>query len=169
MTIKRVTPSFCGLRPASPGASRAARGASKKAGTRCELILRRGLWAKGLRYSRCVAGLPGRPDIAFLRERVAVFCDGDFWHGRDLDARLARLARGHNAPYWLEKLRTNVDRDHMNTERLQKAGWRVIRLWETDILRNPAAAVALVSQQLDGGTTNHPSHSQGSLDKPRRD
>jgi DNA mismatch endonuclease (patch repair protein) len=80
----------------------------------------------------------------FLRPKIAVFCDGDFWHGRELQARLARLAAGHNAPYWLAKIRANVERDRANTEKLLSGGWRVLRLWETDILRQPEAAAARV-------------------------
>jgi DNA mismatch endonuclease (patch repair protein) len=140
----RRTPSFTGLAPASQRARRAARGSSKKRGTKCELALRRLLRAKGLRYRLNVSGLPGKPDIVFLQPRIAVFCDGDFWHGRDLKARLTRLAAGHNATYWLHKIRTNVERDRRHTQRLIAYGWRVLRLWETDILRDPEAAAARV-------------------------
>src|SRR5689334_1741250 len=104
MKRTRSTPSFLGLSPASPGARRAAQGSSRKADTKCELILRRALWARGLRYRLFVVGLPGRPDVVFAPQRLVVFCDGDFWHGRDLNARLARLARGHNAKYWVQKI-----------------------------------------------------------------
>jgi len=91
---KHNAPSFRGLRSASKTASAAARGASRKTDTRCELVLRRELWRMGLRYRLHVPGLPGRPDIVFLRDRVVVFCDGDFWHGRDLERRIAKLRRG---------------------------------------------------------------------------
>jgi DNA mismatch endonuclease (patch repair protein) len=74
----RATPSFGGLRPASVRASSAARGASRKANTRCELVLRRQCWRSGLRYRLHHIGLPGCPDLVFPRSRVAVFCDGDF-------------------------------------------------------------------------------------------
>jgi DNA mismatch endonuclease Vsr len=101
-------PRFEVLRPASARASAAARGASRKRDTRCEILLRRALWALGLRYRVDVGDLPGRPDIVFRRARVAVFCDGDYWHGRDLEARLKKLARGHNPAYWVAKIRANV-------------------------------------------------------------
>jgi DNA mismatch endonuclease (patch repair protein) len=73
-----------------------------------------------------------------------VFCDGDFWHGRDIDLRLTRLARGHNASYWVEKIRTNVARDQATTKRLSNEGWHVVRLWETDIIKDPPTVAALV-------------------------
>lgn len=96
--------------------------------------LRRALWRLGLRYRVDVAELPGRPDVVFRREKVAVFCDGDFWHGRGLDARIAKLAKGHNAPYWVAKIQTNVARDRRNEEALREAGWLVLRYWESDVL-----------------------------------
>ena len=70
----------------------------------------------------------------FVGARVVVFCDGDFWHGRDLDARLARLQRGHNAPYWVAKITGNVERDRRHDAHLSAAGWLVLRYWERDIL-----------------------------------
>lgn len=99
-------------------------------------MLRRALWKLGLRYRVDVAHLPGRPDVAFLGARVAVFCDGDFWHGRDLAARVARLERGHNAPYWVAKIAANVARDERHTASLRSDDWLVLRFWETDVLRH---------------------------------
>jgi len=144
----RATPSFRGRRAATPAARRAAQGASKKTDTSCELVLRRALWASGFRYRLHHSEVPGRPDLVFMRQRIAVFCDGDFWHGRNLDARVARLARGHNAPYWTEKITKNVARDRFVTKRLTAEGWRVIRLWETDISRDPWGAVAIIAKEL---------------------
>ena len=148
MTTNRSTPTFAGLKPASLKARRAAQGASKKSDTKCEVVLRQTLCAMGLRYRRSVPGIPGRPDFVFPRERVVVFCDGDFWHGRNLQSRLARLSRGHNAPYWVEKICTNVQRDNAVSQRLSAVGWDVVRLWETDILRDPVGAAALVGARL---------------------
>ena len=126
-------PRYTGLAPASPRASAAARGASKKRDTRPELALRRAVFARGLRY-RCVADdLPGRPDIVFRRAQVIVFCDGDFWHGRDLATRLMKLERGHNAPYWVAKIKGNVARDRRTDADLVARGWTVLRFWEGDI------------------------------------
>lgn len=118
----RATPSFTGLHASSENASRAARGASVRANTRCELTLRRELWRRGLRYRLNTPGLPGRPDIVFPKHRLVIFCDGDFWHGRNLEDRLAKLARGHDATYWVAKVRRNVARDLQNTSALEAAG-----------------------------------------------
>jgi len=130
-------PSFAGLVPTSTAASNAARGASAKINTRCELVLRCNLWKRGLRYRLHQPGLPGRPDVVFGKQRVAVFCDGDFWHGRNLESRVAKLARGNNPSYWVAKVVRNVERDRWQTRTLEDAGWIVLRYWETDILRRP--------------------------------
>jgi DNA mismatch endonuclease, patch repair protein len=155
---ERGTPSFVGRAPASDRARNAARGASKKKDSKCELMLRRTLWAEGLRFRTCVPGLAGRPDIVFPRERVAVFCDGDFLHGRDLESRLARLARGHNAPYWMEKIRSNVLRDRATVQRLRAEGWEVVRLWERDILNDPIGAAAIVASRVRDGQAKAPNY-----------
>ncbi|SRR6266705_3436663 len=131
-----LKPSFAGLSPASPSSSRAARGASRKRDTLCELTLRRELWSRGLRYRLNYAALPGRPDIVFPTPRVVVFCDGDFWHGRHLETRVAKLARGHNPVYWITKVRRNAERDTERTQTLKAMGWVVLRFWETDIRRD---------------------------------
>ncbi|MEB2283767.1 MAG: hypothetical protein B6D46_15975 [Polyangiaceae bacterium UTPRO1] len=127
------SPSFAGLCAATPRASAAARASSRKRDTGCELLLRAALRELGLRYRVAPHDVPGRPDVVFRKERVAVFCDGDFWHGRDLEERLARLARGHNAPYWLAKIRRDVERDRRHDDRLRERGWIVLRFWEGDV------------------------------------
>lgn len=147
-THPRTSPSFVGLVAASEGARRSACGASIKANTKCEVILRRALWSRGLRFRLALHGLAGRPDIVFTAARVVVFCDGDFWHGRDLETRLTRLASGHNAPYWIAKLRSNVDRDRKVTAQLELAGWSVIRVWETDVLGDAKTVCDLIVRRV---------------------
>ena len=144
----RSTPSYKGLRPSSRQASTAARGSSKKRDTQCELVLRRALWRLGLRYRIAVPDLPGRPDIVFRAAKIAIFCDGDFWHGRNLEARVAKLSAGHNAPYWVAKIQRNVARDRAHDETLHRQGWTVLHLWETDILADPEAAAREVFQRV---------------------
>lgn len=134
----------------------AARGASVKTNTRCELALRRELWRRGHRYRLHVPGLPGRPDIVFPRHRLVVFCDGDFWHGRDLEHRLAKLGRGHNSTYWVAKVRRNVERDRQQTRMLREAGWTVLRIWETDVLRRTLEIADEVVAALAGAAAHHP-------------
>lgn len=148
MSTVRLTPSFKNLSAGSPRASAAARASSKKSSTRCEVLLRQALWKLGLRYRLNYSGLPGRPDVVFPSARVVVFCDGDFWHGRDLDQRLVRLAKGHNAPYWTAKVKGNVARDQLQTRELAAAGWVVLRFWESDILRAPDCVAQHVADTI---------------------
>lgn len=130
---KTVSTSYKGRKPASARASAAARGSSKKTDTACEQVLRSFLWGAGLRFRKNVSSLPGHPDIVFPKARVAVFCDGDFWHGRDWETRSQKLKAGSNAEYWLAKIQRNIERDRETTARLESMGWKVLRFWETEI------------------------------------
>lgn len=146
--MERTTPSYRGLLPASASASRIASASSTKRDTKPELLLRRALWASGLRYRVDVGSLPGRPDVVVASARLVVFCDGDFWHGRDLERRLAKLAAGHNALYWVLKIKTNVDRDRRAERMLVDSGWRFLRLWESDVRANPKLAARAVMKTV---------------------
>lgn len=104
--------------------------------TKPELTLRHALWKKGMRYRVSVKELPGKPDIVFTRAKIAIFCDGDFWHGHNwalrgipsLEEELASYSE-----YWQKKIRRNIERDHENTSKLENDGWVVLRFWESDI------------------------------------
>jgi len=90
----------------------------------------------GLRFRKNVRDLPGKPDIVFTKQRVAVFCDGDFWHGRDWPARKRKLHKGANALCWTKKIGANIQRDRLLDQDLKRLGWKVLRLWESDILED---------------------------------
>jgi DNA mismatch endonuclease (patch repair protein) len=81
--------------------------------------------------------------------KVAVFCDGDFWHGRDWDSRRARLATGSNSAYWLAKIARNMERDRQADLELQSRGFTVLRFWETDLKRDVSSAVNAILAVLD--------------------
>ena len=136
--IKPGTPSFRGLNPASEAASRSKR-ANRKTDSLHEILLRRELRKLGLRYRKHAGNLLGKPDIVFRTARVVVFCDGDFWHGRDWARLKRRLLRRHNASYWVAKIARNRKRDREVSRGLLKTGWHVVRIWESDILRDPAS------------------------------
>jgi DNA mismatch endonuclease (patch repair protein) len=109
-----------------------------------ELALRRALWAVGLRGWRCHRGdLPGRPDVAFGRAKLAVFVDGAFWHGHP-----AKYWPGRCGPYWDEKIARNQARDRRVDEALSRLGWRVLRLWDFEVLDDPLGAAELVVRAL---------------------
>lgn len=96
-----------------------------------ELAVRRLAHARGLRFRKHERGLPGQPDLVFVSARVAVFIDGDFWHGWRFSTW-----RGNLAPYWESKIARNRERDRVNFRRLRRDGWRVIRIWEHQVKRD---------------------------------
>jgi DNA mismatch endonuclease, patch repair protein len=149
------TPSFGSCKPSSPKASRVL-SASKSADTRCERLLRSECWKKGLRFRKNVRALPGRPDIVFLGAHVAVFCDGDFWHGRNWLSRRRKLRQGPNASYWVAKIGTNMQRDRRTDKQLRRLGWKVVRLWELDILKNPSRAARRVARAVCPTSSRRP-------------
>lgn len=112
------------------------------------VLLRKALWRDGLRYRLPPSRLPGQPAIVFRAKGVAVFCDGDFWHGRDWPTLRQRLARGTNSVYWTSKIAYTIARDHSITNQLRDHGWEVLRFWEADIRADPAAIVARVRRSL---------------------
>jgi len=111
--------------------------ANRARNTKCERLLCNALRRLGLEFRRNVRSLPGKPDIVFPRNQVAIFCDGDFWHGRHWHRRKALLAHGSNADYWIAKIAANIARDRAQRSTLRKQGWRVTRIWETEILKDP--------------------------------
>lgn len=148
---RRKAPCYDDCEPATPAASKA-KCRNPPKGTKAEMLLRRALWEKGLRYRLHANDLPGKPDIVFRRQCLAIFVDGDFWHGRDWDERRKKLEKGSNADYWLAKISYNIERDKKNTALLEGMGWTVIRFWETDLsggsqkgVREISAALALLS------------------------
>lgn len=152
MTKQRIAPRFDALSPASERTASVKRKNRAKGGN-AETLLRKRLWARGLRYRLHAKELPGKPDIVFRKRRLAVFVDGDFWHGRNWEERQRKLAQGHNPGYWVEKIRYNLERDRRNTLALEAAGWRVLRLWETDILKDPEGAVDAVARLAEAQGT----------------
>ncbi|HEB72371.1 MAG TPA: very short patch repair endonuclease [Nitrospirae bacterium] len=127
--------------------------AVKSADTKPEMKLRRGLFARGLRYRVHRKSLPGKPDIVFGPAMVAVFVDGDFWHGgqwkrRGFKSLGAQLQKVNNKKYWIEKIKRNMARDTQNNEKLKKAGYKVIRVWESDINKRLGWAVDKVARQV---------------------
>lgn len=140
----RKAPSFAGLRPASPLSSRIKK-ANTSSNTRHELELRRALTKLGLRFKRNVAVLSGRPDIVFPAAKVAVFCDGDFWHGRSWRSLRQKLSKGANAKYWCAKISRNRKRDRDIMNLLSRSGWNVVRVWESEIKRDARAVATQIS------------------------
>lgn len=126
--------------------------AVKHKDSKAELALRRELHRRGLRYRLQARELIGRPDIVFRRQRLAIFVDGDFWHGnahnlRGLDS-LADLFPTRT-DWWVTKIERNMERDGEVTRKLQQDGWLVVRIWESDVLASPEHAANLVQEVLN--------------------
>ena len=114
--------------------------------TKPELRLRQVLWAGGLRGYRLHKKLPGKPDIVYSRAKVAIFIDGCFWHGcpKCGDGR----APVTNTSYWDAKRLGNQERDKRRTRELRSMGWRVLRLWEHEVTKNPDRCVARIARLM---------------------
>jgi DNA mismatch endonuclease (patch repair protein) len=115
--------------------------------TKAELTLRKLLHSKGYRYRVHLSSLPGKPDIVFTRRRVAVFVDGDFWHGWKFEDWAHKLA-----PYWRAKIERNRARDLQHENTLRDQGWDVLRIWEHQVKSDPEACVVLIEQTLQSAT-----------------
>lgn len=102
--------------------------------SKIELLLRRELWQRGLRYSKNVRDILGKPDIVFLKKKIAIFVDSEFWHGYDFDKHRQDF-KSHQA-FWWEKIERNRERDLEVTLGLRDAGWLVLRFWGKEILHN---------------------------------
>jgi DNA mismatch endonuclease, patch repair protein len=102
--------------------------------TKAEILLSKRLWAEGIRYRLNYKKLPGSPDIAISKVKIAIFVDGEFWHGKDWAAKKTKIK--NNSEYWIEKIEENIVRDHRNNEKLIELGWLPIHFWERDILKS---------------------------------
>lgn len=105
--------------------------AIKSKDTKIEVMLRKALWHKGIRYRKNFKVCSCRPDIVITKYKVAIFCDGDFWHGKE-----SKYTVKTNAQFWNEKIKRNIERDLENTIELRDNGWTVLRFWESDIKKN---------------------------------
>jgi len=136
-------PRYSQFQPTSAASSKAMRG-NRGQDTQPETMLRHALWTMGARYRKNVTSLPGKPDLVFPRARVVVFCDGDFWHGRKWESLRRKLESRANAGYWVKKIQANRQRDRRTTASLRRAGWRVMRVWEGDVLHDSSAVAAKI-------------------------
>ena len=103
-------------------------------GGKSETILAKALWGSGIRYRKNYRRLPGSPDIAITKYKVAVFVDGEFWHGENWEVRKTKLK--NNRDYWIEKIEENIARDKRNDEALAEMGWITIHFWEKEVKKN---------------------------------
>lgn len=105
--------------------------AVKSKGTKIEVLLQKELWHRGLRYRKNVRNIYGKPDIAFIGKKIAVFCDSEFFHGFDWEIKSKEIKS--NREFWIPKIEKNIQRDKDVTDKLKKDGWIVLRFWGNEI------------------------------------
>lgn len=120
--------------------------AIKGEGTKIEMLLAKSLWERGYRYRKNDRRFLGKPDLTFSRLKIAIFCDSEFWHGKDWDKLKQRLTT--NPKYWVTKIEKNIARDKFVTQSLEKDGWTVLRFWENEILNNLKTCIATIEEAI---------------------
>ena len=118
----------------------------KNKDTKIEVTLRKALWHKGYRYLKNVAALPGKPDIVLRGPKIAIFCDSEFFHGKDWDNRRPRLEKSVHSDFWIKKIGRNIERDQEVNKQLTTMGWTVLRFWGNDILKNTSDCVRIIDE-----------------------
>lgn len=120
----------------------------KSKDTSIEMILRKELWHKGYRYRKNYKKLPGKPDIVLTKYKIAIFCDSEFFHGKDWEVLKPRLERGDNSEYWIKKISRNRERDDEINKQLLFRGWTVIRFWGKDIKRKTDECIKVIEEAI---------------------
>ncbi|MBQ1196489.1 MAG: very short patch repair endonuclease [Clostridia bacterium] len=120
--------------------------AVKNKDSQIELLLRKELWSRGLRYRKNVNRIYGKPDIVFIGKKIAVFCDSEFWHGYNWDERKKDF-KSHQE-FWIPKIERNMERDAEVTAKLESEGWTVIRFWGNEIKKNTAQCADIIEKAV---------------------
>lgn len=116
--------------------------------TDIELRLRKALWDKGYRYRKNYKELPGKPDIVLTKYKIAIFCDGEFFHGKDWEVLKPHLEKSNNSEFWINKISRNRERDDEVNKKLLFLGWTVIRFWGGDIKKNTDECVKVIEETI---------------------
>ena len=127
----------------------------KSKDTSIEIMLRKELWKKGYRYRKNYNLLPGKPDIVLIKYKIAIFCDSEFFHGKDWEELKQQLKRGKNAEFWINKISRNQQRDDEINKQLQFMGWTVIRFWGKDIKGNVDECIRVVEETIFDDKCNY--------------
>ena len=122
--------------------------AIKSKDTKIEVMLRKELWTRGLRYQKNSKKVFGKPDIVFIGKKVAVFCDSEFWHGYDWDNEKKEF-KSHQ-DFWIPKIERNIARDKEVNDQLKRTGWTVLRFWGNDIKKDLQACADEIERTVKG-------------------
>lgn len=115
-------------------------------GSKIEVILGKALWSEGIRYRKNDATVFGKPDFSIKKYKIAIFCDSEFWHGKDWNKHKYDIHT--NSEFWINKIENNIKRDILVSETLQYEGWIVIRFWGKEILKNTDNCVTVVKNAI---------------------
>ena len=113
-----------------------------------EKKLRKALWDRGYRYRKNYKDLPGKPDIVLTKYKIAIFCDGEFFHGKDWKILKPRLEKSNNSEFWKRKIKRNMERDEEVNKQLLFRGWTVIRFWGKDIMKNTEECIRVIEEAI---------------------
>lgn len=136
----------------------------KSKDTVIEVSLRKALWARGYRYRKNYKGLPGHPDVVLTKYRIVIFCDGEFFHGKDWEVLRARLERSNNSEYWIKKITRNMERDEAVNKQLQALGWTVLRFWGQDIKKDIEGCIKTIEEIIFHNKLGEESYYQNPID-----
>lgn len=114
--------------------------------TNIEVTLRKALWRNGYRFRKNYKKLPGRPDIVLEKYKIAIFCDSEFFHGKDWDILKCKLQKGKNSDYWIPKIERNMERDRIKDKELLFLGWTVVHFWGKDILKKTDECIHVIEE-----------------------
>lgn len=114
--------------------------------TEIEIKLRRALWNRGYRYRKNYSILPGKPDIVLIKYKLAIFCDSEFFHGKDWDNLKIRLQKSNNSDYWINKIAKNRERDEYINKQLFYLGWKVVRFWGNEVKKNTDECIKVIEE-----------------------
>lgn len=120
----------------------------KSKDSKIEIMLRKELWARGLRYQKNSKKVFGKPDIVFIGKKVAVFCDSEFWHGYDWNNKKKEF-KSHQ-DFWIHKIERNIARDKEVNDQLKRTGWTMLRFWGNDIKKNLQACADEIERTVKG-------------------
>ena len=116
--------------------------------TKIEILLRKALWHKGYRYRKNCKEIPGKPDIALTKYKIAIFCDSEFFHGKDWEVLKPRLEKSNNSEFWINKISRNRERDDEINKKLLALGWTVIRFWGNDIKKHTEDCIRVIEETI---------------------
>lgn len=120
--------------------------AIRSKGTKAEILLAKMLWHKGYRYRKNDKTVFGKPDLTFKKHKLAVFVDGEYFHGKDWETEKYRIKTNRN--FWWAKIESNMERDKHVNEELEKMGWKILRFWSKEISKKMSSCVNKIEDNL---------------------